>query len=135
MVLLAVPVVVVGAATGIGDASGDVVGGGVAGDVHGDGAAGDKGWTTMLAVYGVGAAEVLQVRCRVNGGAPGESVVSAVNGVLLVMPWVPPVRGWWRGQGDSAVRRRDGGFSGVGEAGDAFHSLYRAGTKTPDGNC
>ena len=30
------------------------------------------------------------------------------------MPWVaePPVRGWWRGEGDSAVGR-DGGFSPV----------------------
>ena len=56
--------------------------------------------------------------------------------VLLVMPWVP-VRGPWGGEGGSAVRC-DGvlsGVSGVGEAGDAVHSLYRAGTKTPDGGC
>ena len=84
MVSLVVPVVVVGAATGVGGASGDVVGGGVAGDVDGDGAAGDKGWTALLAVYGVGAAEVLQVRRRVNGGAPGDGVVSAVDGEGVV---------------------------------------------------
>ena len=42
--------------------------------------------------------------------------------VLLVMPWVPPVRGWWGGQGNSAVGR-DGGFLCVGEAGDAVHSV------------
>ena len=84
MVSLAVPVAVVGAAPGVGGASGDVVGGGVAGDVDGDGAAGDKGGTALLAVYGVGAAEVLQVRCRVNGGASGNGVVSAVDGKAVV---------------------------------------------------
>ena len=58
MVSLVVPVVLVGAATGVEGASGDLVGGGVAGNVDGDGAAGDKGRTALLAVYGVGAAEV-----------------------------------------------------------------------------
>ena len=64
------------------------------------------------------------------------SGVLRMGRVLLVMPWVP-VRGWWGAEGDSAVGR-DGGLSGVcsvGEAGDAVHSLYRAGTKTPDGGC
>ena len=84
MVSLVVPVAVVGAATGIGGASGNVVGGGVAGDVDGDGAAGKKGGTALLAVYGVGAAEVLQVRSRVNGGAPGHGILSAVDGEGVV---------------------------------------------------
>ena len=66
MVSLVVPVAVVGAATGVWGASGDVVGGGVAGDVDGDGAAGDKGGTALLAVYGVSAAE------SIAGEAPGE---------------------------------------------------------------
>ena len=84
MVSLAVPVAFVGAATGIGGASGDVVVDGVAEDVDGDDAAGDKGGMALLAVYGVGAAEVLQVRRRVNGGAPGDGVVSAVDGEGVV---------------------------------------------------
>ena len=75
------PVVIVGAATGVWGAAGDVVGGGVARGVDDDGAAGDKGGTVLLAVYGVGAAEVLQVRRRVYGGAPGDGVGSAVDGV------------------------------------------------------
>ena len=80
MVSLVVPVAVVGAATGARGASGDAVGGGVAGDADGDSAAGDKGWMALLAVCGVGAAEVLQVRRRVNGGASGDRVVSAPDG-------------------------------------------------------
>ena len=60
------------------------MGGGVAGDVNGDGAAGDKGGTALLAVCGVGAAEVLQVRRRVNGGAPGNGVRSAADGEGVV---------------------------------------------------
>ena len=84
MVSLLVPVAVVGAATGVRGASGDVVGAGVVGDVDGDDAAGDKGGTALLAVYGVGAAEVLQVRRRVNAGAPGDGVVSAVDGEVVV---------------------------------------------------
>ena len=45
------------------------------------------------------------------------SWVLSIRRVLLVMPWVavPPVRGWKRGEGDSAVGRV-GGFSGVGVA-------------------
>ena len=35
-------------------------------------------------VYGVGAAEVLQVRRQVNGGLYGDSVVSAVDGEGVV---------------------------------------------------
>ena len=66
MISLVVPVVVVGPATGVGGASGDVVGSGVAGHVDSDGAAGDKGGTALLAVYGVGG-------CRgIAGEAPGE---------------------------------------------------------------
>ena len=84
MVSLVVSVAVVGAATGVGGASGDVVGARVAGDVDGDGAAGDKGRTALLAVYGVGAAEVLQVRCQLDGGAPGDGVVSFVDGEGVV---------------------------------------------------
>ena len=84
MVSLVVPVVIVGAATALGGAAGDVVGGGVAGDVDGDGAAGDKGGTALLAVYGVGAVEVLQVRRRVNCRAPGDGVRSAIDGEGVV---------------------------------------------------
>ena len=84
MVSLLVPVAVVGATTGVRGASGDVVGGGVAGVVDDDGAAGDKGGTALLAVYGVVAAEVLQVRRRVNADAPGDGVVSAVDGEVVV---------------------------------------------------
>ena len=84
MVSLVVPVAVVGAATGVGGASGDLVAGGVAGDVDGDAAAGDKGRTALLAVYGVDAAEVLQVRCQVNGGAPGDGVPGVVDGEGVV---------------------------------------------------
>ena len=84
MVSLVVPMVVVGAATGVGGAAGDVVGGGVASDVDNDVAAGDKGGTALFAIYGVGAAEVLQVRRRVNGGAPGDGVMRAVDGEGVV---------------------------------------------------
>ena len=84
MVSLVVPVAVVDAATGVGNASGDLVGCGVAGDVDGDRAAGDKGGTVLFAVYGVGAAKVLQVRRRVNGCAPGDGVVSSVDGEGVV---------------------------------------------------
>ena len=84
MVSLLVQVVIVGAATAVGAAAGDVVGGGVAGDVDGNGAVGDKGGTALLAVYGVGAAGVLQVRRRVNGGAPGDGVRSAADGEGVV---------------------------------------------------
>ena len=64
------------------------------------------------------------------------SAVLPMGRVLFVMTWVP-VRGWWGGEGNSAVGRDGGlsGVSGVGEAGDAVHSLYRAGTKTPDDGC
>ena len=84
MVSLVVPVAVVGAATGVGGTSGDAVGGGVAGDVDLDGAAGDEGGTALLAVCGVGAAEVLQVRHRVKGGVPGNGVGSAADGEGVV---------------------------------------------------
>ena len=84
MVSLVVPLVIVGAATAVGGAAGDVVGGGVARHVDGDGAAGDEGETALLAVYGVGAVEVLQVRRRVNGGAPGDGVWSAADGEGVV---------------------------------------------------
>ena len=64
------------------------------------------------------------------------SGVLPMGRVLLVMPLVP-VRGWWGGEGDSAVGRDGGlsGVSGVGEPRDAVHPLNRAGTKTPDGGC
>ena len=52
MVSLVLPAAVVGAARGVGGASGDMVGGGVAGDVDVDGAAGGKGGTALFAVYG-----------------------------------------------------------------------------------
>ena len=90
VVPLVLPVVIVCAATGVGSAAGDVMGDGVAGDVDGDGAAGGTGATVMLAVptmrvlwvmLDVGA---LQVRCRVNGGAPGDGVVGAVDGEGVV---------------------------------------------------
>ena len=84
MVSLVVPVVIVGAATAVGGAASDAVGDGVTGDVDGDGAAGNKGGTALLAVFGVGAAEVLQVRRRVNGGATGDGVGSAVGGEGVV---------------------------------------------------
>ena len=122
MVSLVVPVVIVGAATAVGGAAGDVVAGGVAGDVDGDGAAGDKGAGEAPAEWWCA-----WRRCR---------EVLLMKRVLLVMPWVR-VRGWWGGEGDSAVGRDGGlsGVSGVGQGGDAVHSLYRAGTKTPDGGC
>ena len=86
MMSLVVLVVIVSAATGVGGAAGDVMGDGAAGDVDGDGAAGGEGATVMLAaptvrmlwaVLDVGA---LQLRCRLNGGAPGDGVMGAVDG-------------------------------------------------------
>ena len=79
----------------------------------------------------------MPVRCRVNGGVPGDGVGSAADEEGIVGDAWVPVRGWWGGEGDSAVGPDGGlsGISGVGEAGDAVHSLYRAGTRTPDGGC
>ena len=122
MVLLVVPVVIVGATTALGGAAGDVVGCGVAGDVDGDPVAGNKGGTVMLAVTGVGA--VGDVECGSSTGvAPGgwwcvwrrHRECCQGGGVLLVMLWVavPLVRGWWGGEGRSAVGH-DVGFFGVG---------------------
>ena len=62
---------------------------GVAGDVDGDGAAVDKGGTAVLAVTGVGVVGnvecwVLQVWRWVDGGVPGNGVVSSVGGKGVV---------------------------------------------------
>ena len=90
VVPLVVPVVIVCAATGVGGVAGDLTGDGVAGYVDGDGAAGGAGATVMLAVPTVRVLWVmldvvaLRVTCRVNGGAPGDGVVGAVDGEGVV---------------------------------------------------
>ena len=90
LMVLAVLVVIVCAATGVWGAAGDVTGDGVAGDVDGDGAAGGYGATLMLAVPTVRVLRMmldvgaLQVRCRVSGDAPCDSVVDASDGEGVV---------------------------------------------------
>ena len=111
VVPLVVPVLIVCAATGVGGVAGDLMGDGVAGDVDGDGAAGGADATVMLAVPTVRVLWVmldvgaLRVTCRVNGGAPGDGVVGAVDGEAVVRDALRGSVAGQAGGGESALVR------------------------------